>query len=161
MLGLARDVAAEELAACREPAGCEHDRGVGGEPGEGLAQPGFAGEVDERPLDRRGVEPDARGALVAGAPLGDDGAERLEPLGVAVEPVEHQALKCRIPVRALLTEGLKARVAPHHAARQEHRSSWAVALLQEEDVGAAPARLGGRREPGHARSGHEEIGHLI
>ena len=108
-----------------------------------------------------GVEAGAGGQRVAGLPLDDRRAERLEPAEVRVEALEEQALKALVAVRALRAEAVEVAVAPDHAARQPHRAARARQLLYYERVGAEAARLGGCHEPGHSGACDDEIGHGI
>ena len=67
-----------------------------------------------------------------------------------VEPLPHEPLEPLVAARALGAELVPRSVAPDHAAREEHRPTGPLALLEDDGRRAQLARPSGRDQPGHA-----------
>jgi hypothetical protein len=153
VVGLARDVLAQQAAVGREAAGREYQRAVRGRLAKRRAKPDAAGAargntaggLHERLRQARRVEARAAGQRVAGLARHNRRAERFQPAQVLVQALEEQSLEALVAVRALFPEALQPPVAPHDGARQPHRTTRPGELLQHKRLGAQPARLGGSR----------------
>src|SRR5215218_10722989 len=152
MLRLGRDVLAQKAAIGGEAAGREYQRraprrleqGAPRDDAGAVARTAPAHSV-ARPEPPRGshesvgqsprLEPHAGGQRISGFPLGQGGAEPLEPSQVGVETLEERALEPLLATRALGPEASEVAMAPNHAARQAHRAARMLELLEHEHFG--------------------------
>src|SRR5439155_15878844 len=155
---LGSDVAPDEIPVRLETAGREHGRRPSRNLYERLAEPhASARRLEDGPRQPFRLEPATGGRRIACAALGHHGPERLEPVEIAVEPVEHGVLEHRIAVGAFRPEAIKVAVTPDDAARQEHRAAAAASLLIDLNRRAPGAGLRCRGEPGHPGAGDDQI----
>src|SRR5439155_25257622 len=140
-----------------EAAGGEDDRGPARQRAQGLVERDAARSLDQRLGQPGRVEADAGRERVAGLAPGQGRPERLEPVEVRVEPLEDESLKRGVAVGAVRAEGVELAVPPDDPAREQHRAAGAVALLEYAHVRPARACLRGRREPGHAGPGDDQV----
>ena len=79
-------------------------------------------------------------------------AQRLQPLDPLVELLDDHLLEDWIPSRTLGPEALECPMAPDDAAREQHRTTRAVAFLEHERLRTEFPGPRRRRQPGHPGS---------
>ena len=158
LVGLGRDVLAQQLARGREAARGEHHRhAVRAAPAQRRARSSIS-PASARD-DRVRVEAAAHGAGVPGRGRRHPRAARLEPVEVAVEALEQRALERLVAVRALAPER-PSQSAWRQSTPEEKRIAppGARGLLEVQHARAQLARVRRGGQAGHARAGHDQVG---
>src|SRR5439155_20205448 len=108
--------------------------------GQELVQASVAGRPDERLRQALRFEALAGRARVRRLVRDDLGAEGNEPLEPLVEAVEDRPLQRLVALWTFAPEVLERVVAPDDAAREEHRASGPVTLLEHDGIGPKLSR---------------------
>jgi hypothetical protein len=147
-------VLGHEAGVALEAAGREHERrAVHASP---RPQPHVAGNAHERVRQPARVEPHPDGERIPRLAPHDGCAQPLEPGQRVVEPLNDQPLKHRITARAGRAEAFERPVPPDDAAREQHRSPRARALLVHDRPHPELAGTRRRDEPRHPGAGDEQ-----